>query len=239
MYSLKKIVSLSVALLALAVIAVFVTTGTVGASPRLNTVAAAPLPPSVPVNVVNTPLPVTGTVNANINGTPTVNVASLPAVQINGTASVNVASSSALPVFVEEGYSARNAVGSECDAAFDNNGQLNCLLATVPTGHTLVIETITCAIGVASGSQVVPVVLNMGGPPIGGGNPISLNHRLLLTKAASIGSLDYYGLTTPVKMYAAATAGGSTGVYVSMQVGPGTANQGNGECAISGYLVAQ
>jgi hypothetical protein len=72
MYSPKKILSLCIALLGLAAVAVFITTGTVGASPRLNTVAAAPLPPSVPVNVVNTPLPVSGTVtvggsvNANI-----------------------------------------------------------------------------------------------------------------------------------------------------------------------------
>ena len=239
MYPLKKSISLALGLFVLAAAAVVITAGTVGASPSLVPIAAAPPTPAIPVAVVNTPLPVTGTVNANINGTPTVNVNSLPAVQLSGTPNVNLATSSTSPAFVEEGYAARNAASSECDAAFDGNGILNCTLATVPAGHTLVIETITCAVGVATGSQVVPIVLNMGGPPIGGGAPISLNHRLLLTKAASNGSLDYYGITTPIKMYAAAAAFGSTGIGVSMQVGPSTANQGNGGCAISGYLVTQ
>ena len=238
MHPLKKSISIALGLLVLAAVAVVITTGTLGASPSLVSIAAAPPTPSIPVNVTNTPLSVIGTVSANI-GTPTVNVNSLPAVQLSGTPNVNLATSPTSPVFVEEGYAARNAASSECDAAFDGNGILNCTLATVPAGHTLVIETITCAAGVATGSQVVPIVLNMGGPPIGGGAPISLNHRLLLTKAASNGSLDYYGITTPIKMYAAATAFGSTGVGVSMQVGPSTANQGNGGCAISGYLATQ
>jgi hypothetical protein len=72
MYSPKKVVSPCIALLGLAAVAVIVTTGTVAATPRLNTMAAAPTSPSIPVVVTNTPLPVTGTlsvggsVNANI-----------------------------------------------------------------------------------------------------------------------------------------------------------------------------
>ena len=239
MYPLKKSVSIALGLLVLAAVAVVVTTGTVGASPSLMPIAAAPPTPSIPVAVTNTPLAVSGTVNANINGTPSVNVNSLPAVQLSGTPNVNLATSSTSPVFVEEGYTARNAVSSECDGSFDGNGILNCTLATVPAGHTLVIETITCAVEVATGSPVVPILLRMGGPPIGGGVPISLNHTLLLTKAASDGTFDYYGITTPIKMYAAAQTFGSTGVGVGMQVGPSTANQGNGGCAMSGYMVAQ
>lgn len=72
MYSPKKIVWLTLALVLLAAVAVVVTTGTVGASPRVVPVAAAPTP-SVPVTVVNTPLPVTGTVTANLTGTSTLN----------------------------------------------------------------------------------------------------------------------------------------------------------------------
>jgi hypothetical protein len=70
--NLKKILSLSLGLVVLATVAVLTGTSTVGASPHINSVIAAPPPPSVPVNVVNTPLAVTGTVTANI-GTPTVN----------------------------------------------------------------------------------------------------------------------------------------------------------------------
>jgi len=87
--NLKKVLSLSLGLVVLATVAVLTGTGTVGASPHLNSLITSPPPPSVPVSVVNTPLAVTGTVtanigtptvNANINGTPTVNVASLPPV---------------------------------------------------------------------------------------------------------------------------------------------------------------
>jgi len=244
MNPLKKVLSLCLGLIILATTAVLISTGSLGAQTAHLNLFASPPPPSIPVNVTNTPLPVTGNVNANItNGSVpvsgTVAVSSLPPVTLNGASSVSVSNTSAAPLFVDNGYTARTAIGAECDAQFDSSGQVNCSLATVPAGHTLVIETITCAASVATGSPIVPILLNMGGPPIGGGSPISLNHRLLLTKATSIGSLDYYGLTTPVKMYAAATAGGSTGVSVSMQVGPSTANQGDGTCAISGYLVTQ
>lgn len=72
MYSVKKIVSLSLALVVLATVAAVITTGTLGASPRVAPIVAAPAP-SVPVTVVNTPLPVTGTVTANLTGTSTLN----------------------------------------------------------------------------------------------------------------------------------------------------------------------
>jgi hypothetical protein len=53
--NLKKILSLSLALVVLATVAVLTGTDTVGASPHLNSLIASPPPPSVPVNVVNTP----------------------------------------------------------------------------------------------------------------------------------------------------------------------------------------
>lgn len=103
MYPLKKSISIALGLRVLATVAVVITTGTVGASPSLVPIAAAPPTPAIPVAVTNTPLPVSGTVNANINGTPTVNVNSLPAVQLSGAPNVNLATSSTSPVFVEEG----------------------------------------------------------------------------------------------------------------------------------------
>ena len=152
---------------------------------------------------------------------------------------VPVGNTSSTPLFVNTGDSTRAAIGAQCDAHFDATGFAQCQIATVPAGQILVIETITCTASVATGTPVVPIVLNMGGPPIGGGAPISLNHRLLLTLAASNGSLDYYGLTTPVKMYAAGGTGGSTGVFVFTGVGPGSANTGDLGCAISGHMASQ
>jgi hypothetical protein len=89
--SLKKILSLSMGLMVLATVAVLTGTSTVGASPHQLPDRSPPPPPSVPVNVVNTPLAVsisgTPTVNANI-GTPTVNAT------ITGAPNVNVANTS-------------------------------------------------------------------------------------------------------------------------------------------------
>ena len=88
--TLKKVLSLSLGLVILATVAILISTGTVGAqSLRLNPLVAAPPPPSVPVSVVNTPLPVTGSVG--INGTVPVsgNVSatiSNPAIAVNNTA---------------------------------------------------------------------------------------------------------------------------------------------------------
>jgi hypothetical protein len=199
----------------------------------------------VPTLVTNNPLPVAGSVTAHIDNATlpvsgTVAVSSLPAVTLSGTPQVSLSNTSSTPLFVDTGGPTRAAIGSQCFDNFDATGSANCLLATVPANHTLVIETITCTASVANGTPLVPIVLNMGGPPIGGGAPISLNHRLLMTHAASItGGLDYYGLTAQVRMYAAGGNGGSTGVSVFVGVGPGSANQGGLGCAISGHMASQ
>ena len=85
----------------------------VSSFPR-HTAAAAVDPPSLPVKVTNTPLPVTGsvnaavtgTVNATITNTPSVNVSSLPAVQLAAGTTVGVtggtfslANTPATPIF--------------------------------------------------------------------------------------------------------------------------------------------
>ena len=108
MYPLKKSISLALGLVLLATVAVVISTGTVGASPRVNSIAAAPPTPAIPVAVTNTPLPVQGTVNANVSGT--VGVSSLPAVQLSGTPTVNLSTSPTAPLYVDADRSARNRV---------------------------------------------------------------------------------------------------------------------------------
>src|SRR6266700_1926247 len=103
MIPLKRSLSLALGLVVLATVAVLITTGTVGASPRVTSINAAPPTPSIPVNVTNTPLAVTGTVNANI-GAP-IAVSSLPAItgNVNATLtnpSVTVTNGAASPVLV-------------------------------------------------------------------------------------------------------------------------------------------
>jgi hypothetical protein len=188
---------------------------------------AAKLGDVVIINTTAQPVPVSGTVA----------VSTLPAVTLSGTSAVSFSNTSSTPLFVDTGDTTRSGIGASCDSSFDSAGFAQCVIATVPAGQILVIETITCSASVATGSQIVPIVLNMGGTPIGGGAPISLNHRLLLTRSATNGSLDYYGITTPVRMYAAGGTDGSTNVSVFVGVGTSTANVGDLGCAISGHIV--
>lgn len=152
---------------------------------------------------------------------------------------VNPSNTSSTPLFVTNAED-KNGIGAQCYQTADASGNAQCLLATVPAGKTLVITTVTCTATVPFGYPLAPIVLNMGGTPIGGGAPISLNHRLLLTPATSIpNTLQYYGLTTPVKMYAAGASGGSTNVYVFGNVGSSPSVATALGCAISGYMVDQ
>jgi hypothetical protein len=138
MYSPKKIVSLCIALLGLAAVAVIVTTGTVGASPRLSSVVAAPPPPAIPVTVTNTPLPVSGNVSATISGIPT----------------VNLTNNSNNPLFVRDVDNARQPILGGCAIILaDTSKFTSCnllftdstgaTLTAVPTGKRLVIEWVS------------------------------------------------------------------------------------------------
>jgi len=108
---MKHFARLMLLTLGLGVVAVVVSS-----FPR-HTAAAASDPPSLPVRVTNTPLPVTGsvnaavtgTVNANITNTPSVNVSSLPAVQLAAGTTVGVTggtfsltNTSATPIFTRD-----------------------------------------------------------------------------------------------------------------------------------------
>jgi hypothetical protein len=103
---------------------------------------------SAPVTVVNTPLPVNGTVSASISGNvnATITNASVPVsaaqtglwnVGITGTPSVNIASLPAL----NDG-NALNPYRTNCTES-DNLGGFVCDLGTVPSGKELVIEEVT------------------------------------------------------------------------------------------------
>jgi hypothetical protein len=59
--------------------------------------AAVAATPSIPVSVVNTPLPVQGTVNANVTGT----------VAISGTPTVDLNTTSTTPLYVDADRPAR------------------------------------------------------------------------------------------------------------------------------------
>jgi hypothetical protein len=239
MYPLKKSVSIALGLLVLAAAAVVITTGTVGASPSLVPIAAAPPTPSIPVAVTNTPLPVTGNVNANVSGT--VGVSSLPAVQLSGTPTVNLNTTPTTPLYVDADRSARNGFNASC---FTGNvdptyGQASCSLLTIPAGRQIVIETVTCQAELYAGDGPGDVQLIVPNTPFAPGMSDHVSHRLTLTKQAGDATLDIWSMTSPLRAYGSAPAQGSVDVGLFFRADPSKPNPQGITCTISGYGVGQ
>jgi hypothetical protein len=239
MYPLKKSISLALGLVLLATVAVVITTGTVGASPRMSSIAAAPPTPAIPVSVVNTPLPVQGTVNANVSGT--VGVSSLPAVQLSGTPTVNLNTTPTSPLYVDADRSARNGFNASC---FTGNvdptyGQASCSLLTIPAGRQIVIETISCQAELYAGHGPGDVQMIVPNTPFTPGGPDHVSHLLTLTKQAGDATLDIWRMTSPLKAYGSAPAQGSVDVGLFFRADPTLPNPQGISCTISGYEVGQ
>jgi hypothetical protein len=207
--NLKKILSLSLALVALATVAVLTGTGTVGASPHLSSLIAAPPPPSVPVNVVNTPLAVTGSVSASITNaalpvTGTVAVSSVPAVTLNGTSAVSLTNNEFSPIFVEPAAAAANApYGSVCQSSgmlspYQSGGNDCFSFFGVPANNRLVVEHVSASFQVPLGTIVQNAYVGTWEGAVGGTVPVAY---LVPTKVASDAASDYYVASSPVRTY--------------------------------------
>jgi hypothetical protein len=235
---LKKSFSLALGLVVLATTAILITTATVGASPRINPLNAAPPPPSIPVTVVNTPLPVSGTVNANI-GAP-VAVSSLPAITGNVTAtlansSVTVSNAATSPVLVRNVDDGQHLfqldltltndpatwgpttstcngppVSTQCQISFD-----------VPAGQRLVIEHVSAYVDGATGQTYQASFI---------GNLVEF---LVLSKQISEPGLDTFTASQPMRVYVDSGRVPSPTVIVT------NSNGGSffARIDISGYLV--
>lgn len=224
--NLKKIVSLSLGLVVLATVAVLTGTGTVGASPHLNSLIASPPPPSVPVNVVNTPLPVSGSVNATVTG------------NVNATltnSSVTVTNAAATPVLVRDVDNGHNPYELELTLTNDTtdygptnstcNGppvSTQCQVSfTVPAGQRYVVEHVSAFI-VGPTGQTYTTFLS--------GN---VSEFLVMTKQLSASGLDSYTASQPMRVYENPGRFPPASVSVDSSVG------GNffARVTISGYLV--
>ena len=238
MYPLKKSLSIAFGLLFLAAVAVVITTGTVGASPSLVPIAAAPPTPSIPVNVTNTPLSVTGTVNANI-GTPTVNVNSLPAVQLSGTPTVNINSSQTAPVYVDTDRPERNGFNASCntDPVDSTYGQASCTLFTIPAGREVVIESVACNAFLTVGNvpgQADIIVANYSAGPFPSGQGVYF--PIALTKTTS-SSLDEYQFMGTFRMYASSPPDGAVGVGIFYRTNFSASYPQAFSCSVAGHMV--
>ncbi len=167
MNPLKKILSLSVGLVVLATVLVVINTGTGSAqSVRLNSVVAAPTVPAIPVNVVNAP-----TVNANINGTPNVNVTNSSFTIGNGVGNPvpvrGVDDPANNPFFAERCYSETGEIGCLHGEGYDT--------LTVPSTtdsgqpvEALVVEFVSGTCNSVPGGELLSPSLSVR-PPSGAG----------------------------------------------------------------------
>jgi hypothetical protein len=201
---------------------------------------ASPVP-SIPVVVTNTPLPVTGSVNANI-GTPTVNVASLPAVQLSGTPAVSFTNTANTPIYVDTDRAARHSFDASCDTGYDStSGQGQCQIFTIPPGAQIVVETVACTAEVPTGQGVGQADLIVPNIPYGGdpGSAAQYYFNLAMTNqtgSSNGSSVDIWGLTNQVHIYGGAPTGGSVGVFAFYRGSASALPQGM-NCNIAGYVV--
>jgi len=238
MYPLKKSISLALGLALLATVAVVITTGTVGASPKVNSIAAAPPTPAIPVSVVNTPLPVQGTVNANVSGT--VGISSLPAVQLSGTPTVNLNTTPTAPLYVDTDRPDRNGFNASCftgdvDPTF---GQAQCLILTIPAGREVVIESLACNSLLISGN--VPAQASLVMPNVSAGpfpNNPGINVPIALSKGWSTQSYDYYQVMTPVHYYGSAYSDGGVDIGIFFRTSYSASAPQGLSCTIGGHMV--
>ncbi len=196
-----------------------------------SAVAVPPTTPSVPVTIVNTPLPVQGSVTANVTGT--VGVTSLPGVNLN--------TSPTAPLYVDAERPARNGFNVSCFTGnVDSvNGQASCTLLSIPAGRQVVIETISCQAELFAGQGPGDVQLIVPNTPFTAGGPDHVSHLLTLTKQASTPSLDIWRMTTPLRAYASAPSQGSVGVGLFFRANPASPPPQDMTCTISGYMVGQ
>lgn len=135
---------------------------------------AGGLPVATNVNVVNTPLPVGGNVTATISGTPTVNVASLPPlnfpgnVGISGPVSVqNLGSGSGAPIPIvtqDSDEAARKSFAASGTCNWAGNQCTISPIYAVPTGQIAVIDSVSGACGVRTGTSLLAVDVNFIAP---------------------------------------------------------------------------
>ena len=222
-------------------------------SPRFSTPSTANASGSAPVTVVNTPLPVTGSVAVGgtiavsnfpatqpVSGTVDANITNTPTVAFSGTPAVTVSSTASTPVFVDANGPARSPAFGSCLVSPDNFGNAGCNLTinsttvtTVPSGEVLVTDTVSVLIGLATGSKVTRGVELFGN--LAPGEDTLAQHIFVpptLTATNAVGS-DSYQFVGPVTLYVSAGKGLRCFIVTT-----DTSESGQISCFFTGHLVA-
>jgi hypothetical protein len=195
-------------------------------------VVAAPPTPSVPVDVTNTPLPVTGNVNATISGTPAVTISGMPTLAIASGAAVSVNNAATNPVLVSDvDNPAHNSIIGLCGVS-GGTGSCNLFTetvpgtTTVPAGSELVIDSVSGTFFVPTGS--VPNLVEVGAQM--GGAPYAVYFTPVL-QGTSAGN-SYYTVSQATTIFCDASTGVSMYVEAQNATGPAT-----GQFTLTGHLV--
>jgi hypothetical protein len=145
---MKRFARLSIGMIALAAMAFAVTLVPQKAAKGSGTDA---------VRVVNTPLPVTGTVHATLSGTPTVNIGKLPPVDVEFPSSLHVTNptikSQAVPLLTRDA-GAMHAFQASCVVNYTGLPGTGCTITTVPAGKRLVIQLVSMQVKLDAGLRV-------------------------------------------------------------------------------------
>lgn len=211
---------------------------TAGLLPAQTVKPAAALP-SVPVTVTNPAVTVQGNVNANVSGT--VGVSSLPAVQLSGTPTVQLNSNPTSPAYVDADRPARNGFNAACSSGRIDPvyGEASCTLFTIPAGRQVVLETISCQAELPAGQGPGDVQLVVPNAAGNSGGAQQVSHFLALSKQAGSPVVDIWRVTTPLKAYGSAPAGGTVDIGIYFRGDPTSSAPQGLFCTISGYLVGK
>jgi hypothetical protein len=242
---MKKLKSVFLAAACLSVLALTVSLVTSTPTP------SAPPPPPPPVDrveVVNTPLPVQGTVSANITNSVlpvsgAVSVTSLPAVTLNGTSPVSLSNTESSAVYVVEAYAAaaNNAYGGRTPPTAGSTlspysgGQNNCTgFDPVPTGFVLVADMASLSAEVPPGTLVQNAYFGF----TANATDVLPFVYMVPTKVGSFNGNDYYVASAPIRAYIPATASGTVQVGITTTIAAGaTLTPFAMTCTVYGHLV--
>jgi hypothetical protein len=210
--------------------------------------------PGAPVIVTNTPLPVQGSVNANVTGTVNANVTntvpvsgtvavssvgSLPpvsgTVSLSGTPNVNVVNTESGPVPVEpDAAAARLRFASRCILSGPISpfaDSLNSCASVSLSAYRLALETVSLSVTVPSGTVIENALYGVFQAPPASTIPMGF---VVLTKVGSDATRDFYVGTAPVKGYF--FDGEAVGCGITTAFPTGSLQM---ECDVSGHLVLE
>ncbi|HET6201000.1 MAG TPA: hypothetical protein VFD93_11720 [Candidatus Acidoferrales bacterium] len=192
------------------------------------------------VNVVNTPVPVTGNINANVTGSVNATLTGTPSVNVSGMPAVNVASVSGnvpvtnpldgsgnpIPLGVQTDES--SPVELSCQQSFSSGSSVaSCSPSfTVPSGELLIIDDVSLIAGLSSGQPSGSVIVFF---PFGN----NVNFFLPLDAQGSTFGLNVFVAAQRTHIYSVASEPVSCAITASTAQTPPAEMQ----CVIVGHLV--